>query len=310
MILYINLNDIQKPQIENILSNLENQITIQKTKLKTLLQCLKNINSFVQETENIPNSSEITNLLRELKINLDNTRSIISDLNNAQKTIEKLLSQFTDSSTPNSNDLVAEIENYNKLCTKCKNKTYDNAITVEQFIFKYIKNTQFIFQTEKSEVEKIDQLNVDNKNLNNIPNSLHTNLEITDNNILLISEIQNKIFLPYVRKDLEKKLRKNSNYKTLNEIIDNEYIVSFDKYKNAPVSRFRESYNLMRKKEKASIADSLDLALELTFNTLLNPAVITACKNLDELDVYLDCLNSNELDKFTIFEVKYEILPK
>ena len=65
----------------------------------------------------------------------------------------------------------------------------------------------------------------------------------------------------------------------------------------------------MRTKEHASISDSLSLALELTFNSLLNPAIISACRTLDELDIYLDCLNTGELDKFNIFEIKYEVLP-
>ena len=75
-------------------------------------------------------------------------------------------------------------------------------------------------------------------------------------------------------------------------------------------SRFKEAYNLMRKKEKASVFDSLSLATEVIFNSSLNPAVITACNNLDQLDVYLDCLSSNELDKFNLFNIKYEILPQ
>ena len=65
----------------------------------------------------------------------------------------------------------------------------------------------------------------------------------------------------------------------------------------------------MRKREKASITDSLDLALELAFNYKLNPAVILACKNLEQLDNYLDCLELDELEKFNYFEVKYEFLP-
>ena len=41
----------------------------------------------------------------------------------------------------------------------------------------------------------------------------------------------------------------------------------------------------------------------------LHPAIITACRNLDELDVYLDCLEKNELDDFKIFKIKYELHP-
>ena len=127
---------------------------------------------------------------------------------------------------------------------------------------------------------------------------------------MTISEIKNKVFLPYSVSDLNEKLKENENYRNLQEIIDNEYKIPLDKYKNSIIARFKETYNLMRKKENASITDSLDLALELSFNNLLNPAIITACKNLDELDIYLDCLSSNELDKFNIFKIKYEIYPR
>ena len=95
--------------------------------------------------------------------------------------------------------------------------------------------------------------------------------------------------------DLKKELEEHPEYTNLQDLIDTEYIISLDNYKNSALSRFREAYNLMRKKEHASITDSLDLALELAFNSLLNPAIITACKNLDELDIYIDYLNSNEL---------------
>ena len=134
--------------------------------------------------------------------------------------------------------------------------------------------------------------------------------EPTDNDPLLISETQNKVVLPYKIKDVEKALSENSQYKTIEDVINVEYTLPLDKYKNSTKSRFKEAYNLMRKKEKASIFDSLSLATEVTFNNLLNPAIITACQNLDQLDVYLDCLSSNKLDKFNYFKVKYEILPK
>lgn len=131
-----------------------------------------------------------------------------------------------------------------------------------------------------------------------------------DNDTLLISETQQKVVLPYKIKDIEKVLEKNKKYETIQDVIDGEYTFPIDKYKNSSKSRFKEAYNLMRKKEKASVFDSLSLATEVIFNSSLNPAVITACNNLDQLDIYLDCLSSNELDKFNYFKVKYEIMPK
>ena len=131
-----------------------------------------------------------------------------------------------------------------------------------------------------------------------------------DSDTLLISETQKKVVLPYKIKDIEKILKENPKYKTIQDVIDGEYTFPIDKYKNSSKSRFKEAYNLMRKKEKASVFDSLSLATEVIFNGSLNPAVITACNNLDQLDVYLDCLSSNKLDKFNYFKVKYEIMPK
>lgn len=131
-----------------------------------------------------------------------------------------------------------------------------------------------------------------------------------DSDTLLISETQKKVVLPYKIEDIEKILEKNKKYSTIQDVIDGEYTFPIDKYKNSSKSRFKEAYNLMRKKEKASVFDSLSLATEVVFNSSLNPAVITACSNLDQLDVYLDCLSSNELEKFNYFKVKYEIVPK
>jgi hypothetical protein len=65
----------------------------------------------------------------------------------------------------------------------------------------------------------------------------------------------------------------------------------------------------MKDKENASLPQCLDMALELSFNTLLNPAIIPACKSLDELDIYLDCLYNNKLDKFPLFEIEYDVAP-
>ena len=134
--------------------------------------------------------------------------------------------------------------------------------------------------------------------------------EMTDSNTLLISETQSKVVLPYKIEDVKKILNENSKYETLQDVINVEYTLPIDKYKNSSKSRFKETYNLMRKKEKASIFDSLSVATEMTFNNSLNPAVITACENLDQLDVYVDCLSNNDLDKFNYFKVKYEVLPK
>ena len=133
--------------------------------------------------------------------------------------------------------------------------------------------------------------------------------ENEDNTTLLISEVQNKVVLPYKISDLKNTLQNNNNYNNIQELVNDKYVFPLNNFKNSSTSRFKEGFSLMRKKEKASLLDSLDLAFEVTFNNSLNPAIIAACKDLSELDNYLYCLETNELDKFNCFNIKYEMLP-
>lgn len=361
-------------QFENIQNELNFQIKTQNDNLKLLLECLKTLNSIIQNTENIENPKQVSNLLKEVKTNLDNSRNNIANLEKLKihlNDISNSISNISKTDTNESNtELLNKISSYNELATAYKSIIYTKYNSYNTFIYKYIKNTTLnvnspspnqlqllntninespVFEkkielkneqkpvinseSRNNPKEDLSTSNIHNKkedslaseNLiqektvnsekkqndekdTSIPENIATE-KIKDNNVLIVSEVQNKVLLPYTLVDLNKILEKDNKYNDLQEIIDTKYTVPLDRYKNSTISRFKESYNLMRKKEKASISNSLNLALELAFNNLLNPAVITACKNLDELDIYLDCLNSNELDKFTFFEVKYEILP-
>ena len=184
------------------------------------------------------------------------------------------------------------------------------ANTTKQKNMEDLKNILEDLKTVLSNLDvNISQLDLSISSNKEIPEVTKVD-EITDSNTLLISETQSKVVLPYKIDDVKKILSENSKYETLQDVINVEYTLPINKYKNSSKSRFKEAYSLMRKKEKASVFDSLSVATEMTFNNSLNPAVITACENLDQLDVYVDCLSSNELDKFNYFKVKYEALPK
>ena len=131
-----------------------------------------------------------------------------------------------------------------------------------------------------------------------------------DNNVLLISEKEQKAFLPYKYLDLEEiYLNSDGKFDSVTDVIKQLYEIPLSKYTNSSFSRFREAFNLVRYKQKGSIIEALDLGIELMFNFSLNPIIISACKNIDELDIYLDCLEQNELDKFDCFEIKFEMVP-
>ena len=133
---------------------------------------------------------------------------------------------------------------------------------------------------------------------------------ICDNKTLLISEETQKVYLPYTIEDVMKKLRTSDEYQTVQEVIDNEYTLPLSTFKMPIISRFKEAYRFMRIKEKSSVYAAVDLAVELMFNSNLNPAVIRAAKDLKELNIYLDCLYENEVEKFDCFKIIYKVLPK
>lgn len=283
MILFFNSNVDINIQKNCFFKDIDKQLNLHKLKLKSQLQCLKTLNDVIQSSDDIDNPIKITRLLKELKSNLDNLRTNISELEH----LKDLL-------------VANELEDFNSKVESIQNNIYSVSLSIEKFMVHYTKNLQYPVQATPKPIVEIENTDVSTQ---------ISNTELADSDILLISEMQNKIVLPYLISDLEKKLKEKPNYSSLQDIINKEYTFKLSKFKNATISRFKEAYNLMRKKEKASVVDSLDLALELSFNNLLNPAIILACKNLDELDIYLDCLSSNELDKFSFFKVKYEIAP-
>lgn len=131
-----------------------------------------------------------------------------------------------------------------------------------------------------------------------------------DNDTLIISEEDNQVILPYKLSEVERQYKKNKKkYSSVKDLIQNEYIIPTENFKNPIKSRFREAYQLIKKKEHGHLKEAIELGFELMFQSNLNPAVIAACKNLKELDIYLDCLDDNELDKFSCFNIVYNVPP-
>jgi len=131
---------------------------------------------------------------------------------------------------------------------------------------------------------------------------------LNDNNSLIISEAENQVLLPY-KASTVLELFEKGNYDSLEDIIAEKYTLSNEQYSNTIKARFSEAFKLMREKEKKSFFSAVSLGLELMFNFSLNPAIITACNNLRELNIYLDFLEENEADKFPLFKVIYKVSP-
>lgn len=285
--------------IEDEKARLENTIEVFSNKKDNLLNLTTNILS----DDNISDKNKIDefrNTIDMLKSSFQDFETIRSLADELLESLTHIINLYDENLDLNYNEIKAELIEYNK-----KNDVFYNNI------LDFDKNTSNLLNSaiELTDTSKNDSIYESYLKSNEANNSnLHI---IKDNNTLLISEKEQLAFLPYKYQDLEK-IYKNSNgkYSSTQDVINKLYIIPLSRFKNSSISRFRESFNLVKNKENGSILKALELGLELMFKYNLNPIVISACKNLDELDIYLDCLDSNELFKFDCFEIKFEVNPQ
>lgn len=182
------------------------------------------------------------------------------------------------------------IDIYNKLYSSIFNEVIKTTSELEKFLSKHP-----VAKASKTETHQESKLPHD---------------ELSNENTLLISEVDKKVILPYTMEELNTILSENPDkYETIKEVIDRVYTKPLKYYRNASIMRFKEAFKLIRERENGTVSQALDLALELFSNHSLHPAVITACKNLNELDVYLSCLEYNELNDFHFFKTVFKVAP-
>ena len=134
---------------------------------------------------------------------------------------------------------------------------------------------------------------------------------IQNNNTLIISEKDNKVFLPYTVSEIQSYMEKYpKEYKSLEYVINKEFILPLDYYTKHPsLARFREAYSLIRDIEAKSVFDALKYALNVMFKYDLNPAIISACKTEEALNFYIECLENKDLSKFNLFKIEFKLNP-
>ena len=145
----------------------------------------------------------------------------------------------------------------------------------------------------------------------NIASNKNTNTGTPNDKILertlYVSSSHKNAILPYSTVELENCFSSNpEKYSSIQDIIDKEYTVSLKNFQNSAISRFKETYNLARNKSGFSVLKSLSLANELLFASNVDPIIIRACKNVNELYIYLSCLEDNILNEFKCFKIIYD----
>lgn len=273
--------------------SLTSTLDIQKNLNKQILMFIKKIMADVTFSTDInPNDksffylNESTNALNKSNSNITVLKRLIDSLDKMDISSEKL---------------EEIVKNYNDNFMENINTVYSNTEIIEKFVYD-------ITTTDFSEILKTSTAEKENEQTD-IIDSFDLSTRFIENT-LVISEVQQRVILPYninTVKDIL--LNDPQGYSSLQGVINKLYTKSIDYYRFSAISRFKEAYKLVREKEKGSKVKALGLAFELFLNYNLHPAIITACKSLDELDVYLACLEDNTLEDFHFFDIKYEIPP-
>ena len=335
MILYSKDKDVKntrKDIIENEKNTLILMIDSQNVKKGILSDTMQRFANYADTVAPKDKNDSIAFFLNNFKNSLAIANTNIFLLNNLLNLLNELLNIKENKNEKNDKDdkeFFEKLDKYNVNFMEANEIILNNTIQIEQTLSHILSFSEFAFDSKN----KLNNLitNIANKNLVNLNvegDTTSINVESISEvvinesliqefdkeehpeNTLVVSEKEGIVLLPFTLKEINTIYSENKDkYTTFKQIIEEKFTVKFDEYKNPALARFREAFKLMRIKEKASVIKAFELGMELFFNYNLHPAIISACKSLDELDIYLDYLEDNETHKFDCFKIIFDMAP-
>ncbi len=291
--------------IDMEITSVHSLLSSQKAFSKQILVFLKNFLGNVDIDSTF--SDDVNNFISDASEYLSKINKNIEIYTNLLEQLESIKNNLD---TVKYNITVSEIPKYNKELSSNTTQIMRNNVDIEKFIH----SMSSIDVSEYISIDALDKVTEtvepeDTKKTTKTTRKRKSTSKLADDT-LIISEIDGTVTLPYKVTDLKRILRKNpEKYTSLSDIILDQYTVPLSNYKVSAVARFKEAYKLIMDREHGTKKEALKLAVELFSNYSLHPAIITACKNLNELDVYLSCLEFDELDDFRFFKIVYQSLP-
>ncbi len=250
---------------------------------------------------------------------LEKNTALLKNLKSTLSTLStKLLALVLSDSTSTTPELVNEINNnlnhYIELLDEMKTDFIQNNLSVNTFTSYH--STRLLLTTFDMDLgENLDEsinLISPNSTTSQINTSYSDMVGTNENKVLIISEKENKVYLPYKKTELKAYLSQYpTSYYSYKNVIEKEFILPLNYFMNNPsMARFRETYSLYRDREATSVIEALKKALSLAFKSELNPAVIAACKTKKQLNNFILCLDENKLNDFSDFEIIYDVKPQ
>ena len=258
--------------------------------VKCLFDTLSKTNSVSRIDTKKDYSEEINKISEEFNHNvekLNSLKSLLIDINSDFISLSR--KGFTSDGT--SANLKEKINSYFSIYEQIKNDIALSDVKIDSFV----KEINYLDSSNPTEtvIEETNKKDIQSKDT------------------LIISEKDNKVFLPYTVSEIQSYMEKYpKEYKSLEYVINKEFILPLDYYTKHPsLARFREAYSLIRDREAKSVFDALKYALNIMFKYDLNPAIISACKTEEALNLYIECLENKDLSKFNLFKIEFRLNP-
>jgi len=290
-----------------------------------ILNYLKILNQNIKELSGLEHSGQVYSYINTFSEVVEKINWNMLGLETLYRKLKKI-----EGNIENSLDAADEIKYYNRMYTVFFDRISSTSLEIKEFIDLNIvedaaPNVQESMQAAHTvaspnteAAKKIDEFMIYNYGSTVIPDVKPAEQEPADaaenpqfvEDTLIISGNKGKVILPYKLEEVNKIMERHpKKYKSPQDVIDALYTKPNKYYKNTAKARFREAFKLVSEREKGSLRKALDLGVELFFNYNVHPAVISACKNINELDVYLSCLEYNELDDFHFFKIIFNSVP-
>ena len=213
---------------------IDSSLTYQKSLNKELLLCMNLItnNSDLLDSaiEFSKNYEALHNIVEMLKLSVDS----ISSLESLSDELSKI--------NASDSDVEAKISKFNEHYIDVIDDISSCSVKIETFL--------------KSDFENLEEQNkVYEKKAATKKSKIKAQIEknLTPGT-LLISEIDNKVVLPYTLKEVKDILKANpAKYSTVYDVINNVYTIPLKNYKNSSFARFNEAFKLVREREKGSV---------------------------------------------------------
>lgn len=300
---------------------IDTQLQAASDKRSKIVEYISNFNDKLNKNANIDPSKakESINIaekafknINNIIVNLCNLKDNIQDIEKdiLELIVEKESSYPSNDSLNNSIfEIKKKINEFDTFSNEVDKIVFSSSLVVNDFFNKCYTDNSKIQMPKSDPILKATYDAIEKKYSTH--SSDHNDAEIKDNPVLRISEKDNKVYLPYSKSEILDYIKTYPNvYKTYDGVINREYVVDLTFYSKHPVlARFRETYSLIRDREMKSVVDAFKRAVDLMFRYDINPAIIAGLKSESQLDLFLDCIEKNDLESFKPFKIIFEINP-